>query len=296
MASFAQRARRGDTVFQGLTGAFALAAVAAFAFVVGLLAHSALPSMRAFGPAFLWSQAWDPAGQQFGALAYLYGTVASSLIALAFAVPVAVGAALALATLLPRPLAAGVGLLVELLAAVPSIVFGVWGLAVVVPLVKAIGGDATFGPSLLAAGLVLAVMVLPIITAVTRDLLKAVPAHQAEAALALGATPWEVAWRVVLPHARSGILAAVLLGLGRAVGETMAVVMVIGNQPVLRGSLFAPAATIASVIANQFGDPSGPLHAASLVELGLILLVLSLGLNLLAKRIVKRLGRRLEGT
>lgn len=283
---------RGDRVFNALTGTFALAVVAAFAFVLLLLGERSWPTWHAFGPSFVWSQAWNPDQQHFGALPYLYGTVASSLIALAVAVPVSIGAALALVDLLPRRLSDGLGLLVELLAAVPSIVFGVWGVVTIVPLVQRLGGPTVFGYSLLAAGLVLAVMVLPIITAVSRDLLQAVPRHQVEASLALGATPWETTWRVVLPHARSGILAAVVLGLGRAVGETMAVIMVIGNQPLLKLSPLAPAATMASVIANEFGDPSGPLHTSSLVALGMVLLVLSLGLNLLAKRIVRQLARR----
>ncbi|MEA3203146.1 MAG: phosphate transport system permease protein [Thermoplasmata archaeon] len=296
MATRAERARRGDAVFSALTGTFALAVVASFAFVLLLLGQRALPAVRAFGPGFLWSQEWVPDQQRFGALAYVYGTVASSLIALAVAVPVSVGTALALVTLLPRRLADSLGIVIELLAAVPSIVFGVWGLAVVAPFVAGLSGGQSFGPSLLAAGLVLAVMVLPIITAVTRDLLRAVPAAQTEAALALGATRWEVGWRIVLPHARTGILAAVILGLGRATGETMAVIMVIGNQPLLHFSPFKPAATMASLIANEFGDPSGPLHTAALVEIGLLMLGISLGLNLLARLIVRRLGRRMGGT
>ena len=292
----AARARRGDAIFAGLTGTFALVVMASFAFVLVLLGERAWPAVHAFGPGFLTSQEWSPDGQRFGALAYIYGTVASSLLALAIAVPVSVGTALALVTLLPRRLSDGLGIVIELLAAVPSIVFGVWGAALVSPFVKDLSGGQSFGPSLLAAGLVLAVMVLPIITAVTRDLLRAVPHSQTEAALALGATRWEVAWRVILPHARTGILAAVILGLGRATGETMAVIMVIGNQPVLHLDLFKPAATMASVIANEFGDPSGPLHTAALVELGLLMLVLSLCLNLIARLIVRRLGRRLGGT
>jgi phosphate transport system permease protein len=295
MGTRAQRARRGDAVFTALTGTFGLLVVASFALVLVLLGEKAWPAVRAFGPGFLWSQEWNAPADRLGGLVYIYGTVASSLLALAVAVPVSVGTALALVTLLPRRLSDGLGLVIELLAAVPSIVFGVWGLAVVAPFVRGISGGQSFGPSLLAAGLVLAVMVLPIITAVTRDLLRAVPSAQAEAALALGATRWEVAWRVILPHARTGILAAVILGLGRATGETMAVIMVIGNQPLLHLDLFKPAATMASVIANEFNEPSGPLHTAALVELGLLMLAISLVLNLLARLIVRRLGRRIGG-
>lgn len=304
MASIAGLRRRlgadsaGDVVFVLLTGACALGLVLLFADVVVVLGQRAWPAIQAFGVGFLTGRSWNPPGQAFGALPYILGTLMTSVLALAVAVPVAIGTAVALAILLPRTLAGPMGVLVELLAAVPSIIFGVWGFAVVVPFVRRLGGwlgQDTFGLSILAAGLVLAVMVLPIITAVSRDMVLAVPRQQRDAALALGATPWEVTWKVVLPHARPGIVAAVILGFGRAIGETMAVIMVIGNQPVLPDSVFAPGSTMASVIANEFGDPSGPLHGAALVELGLILLLSSLVLNLLARLIVKRLTRKLGG-
>ncbi|HLF16091.1 MAG TPA: phosphate ABC transporter permease subunit PstC [Candidatus Thermoplasmatota archaeon] len=282
-----------DALFKLVTGAFALGVVALFALIVVVLADKAWPAFRAFGPGFLVSDAWDPPGQRFGAAPYLVGTFSSSLLGLAFAVPVALGTAVALAILLPRWVAAPLGIVVELLAAVPSIVFGVWGAALVAPFVADLSGGSSFGPSLLAAGFVLAVMVLPIIAAVSRDMVLAVPQSQRDAALALGATPWEVTWKVVLPYARPGILAAVILGFGRAVGETMAVVMVIGNQAAFPHSVFDPAATMSSVIVNEFGDPSGPLHYSSLVSLGLILLVCSLAFNLGARGVVHRLGRRL---
>ena len=281
-------ARRGDTLFRAITAGAALLLLLGFGYLFWVLASRAWPALAAFGPGFLWSSAWDPPGQDFGALPYLFGTLASSLLALLVAVPVAVGTAVALTFLLPRWLASPLGILVELLAAVPSIVFGVWGFTTVVPWVQGLSGGRSFGHSLLAAGLVLAAMILPIITAVTRDMLLAVPRSQRDAALALGATPWEVTWKVVLPHARTGIVAAVILGLGRAIGETMAVIMVIGNQPKLDLDPFAPAATMASVIANEFGDPSGELHASSLVALGLLLLVMSLALSLAARWVVKR--------
>ena len=283
----------GDAVFKLVTGAFALGAVAIFAYIVVLLTDKAMPALRAFGIHFLVSQRWDPPGQVFGALPYLVGTLVSSLLGLLVAIPIAIGTAIALAILLPRALATPLGIVIELLAAVPSILFGVWGFAVVAPFVHSLAPTQTFGPSLLAAGLVLAAMVLPIITAVSRDMILAVPQAQRDAALALGATPWEVTWKVVLPYARPGILAAIILGFGRAIGETMAVIMVIGNQPRLPHSLFDPGATMSSVIAQEFGDPSGPLHAASLVELGLLLLVFSLVVNLVARFIVTRLGKRL---
>lgn len=297
----------GDLVFQGFTGFVATLILGLFLALLLILAYHAMPAWDAFGPGFIWSRAWDPPNQVFGALPYIVGTVASSVLALLFAVPVALGTAVALTELLDRRIAAPLGILVELLAAVPSIVYGIWGFAVIVPVVKGLandhpwlvktlgGGPTVFGPSLLAAGLILAIMMLPIITAVTRDMLRAVPREQREAALALGLTRWEVTWRVTLPHARGGTIAAIILGFGRAIGETMAVIFVIGNQPLLPEGLFAPGATIATVIANEFGDPSGDLHFPSLIELGLILLIMSVIINLLARFIVRRYRRRLGG-
>lgn len=288
----------GDVAFLALTATFALGLVAIFAYLLFVLGDRAWPAIREFGLGFLTSTAWDPPGQVFGALTYITGTLLSSLVALVVAVPIALGTAVALAILLPRSLAAPLGVLVELLAAVPSIVFGVWGLAVVAPFVRDLAdlfGQETFGPSVLAAGFVLAAMVLPIITAISRDMILAVPQHQRDAALALGSTPWEVTWRVVLPNARPGIVAAIILGFGRAIGETMAVIMVIGNQVQVPTDIFEPASSMASVIANEFGDPSGPLHGAALVELGLLLLLTSLLLNLAARGIVRRLTRRMRG-
>lgn len=297
-ATLLRRLARGspsDAVFRFVTGGFAAVLLFALVFVVLTLMQRAWPAIVEFGPSFLWSRSWDPPNQSFGAGPYLYGTLVSSLLALAIAIPIAVGTAVALTELLPRALATPLGFLVELLAAVPSIVYGIWGFVFIVPRIRDLAPDQTFGPSLLAAGIVLAIMMLPIVTAVTRDMLLAVPRHQRDAALALGATRWEVTSRVVVPHARAGILAAAILGLGRAVGETMAVIMVIGNQPIFPTSLYEPGSTMASVIANEFGDPSGPLHSAALVELGLVLLALSLILNLAARLVVRLVTRRMRG-
>lgn len=288
--ALATRLRPGDRIFSLLLGASALLGLALFAGIAWTLGQQAWPAMRAFGAGFLWSTSWNPGGQEFGALPYLFGTLATSLLGLAFALPVAVGTAVALVYLLPRWLSSPLGLVIELLAAVPSIVFGVWGRDVIVPVVAQMSGGASFGPSILAAGLVLAAMILPILTTVTREMLKTVPRDQADAALALGSTPWEVTWKVVLPYAKAGILAGAILGLGRAIGETMAVILVIGNSPILPQSPYDPGATIASLIAQEFGDPSGPLHTSTLVYLGLILLAASLLLNVLAKLVVRRLG------
>jgi phosphate transport system permease protein len=290
--SFLKAESPGDAVFKVIAGTFGIAILALFGAVLWVLVEGAWPAMRRFGFGFLASSSWDPDGQQFGALPYVVGTIGSSVIAIALAVPVALAAAVALTQILPARISQAIGTLIELLAAIPSIVFGIWGLAVVVPIVRTIGPEGTFGRSILSAGIVLAVMVLPIIAAISRDMLRAVPVPQREAALAVGATDWEVTWRVILPSARPGILAAILLGFGRAFGETMAVIFVIGNQPLLPRTVFDPAATIASVIANEFGDPSGPIHFASLVYLGLVLLLVSLVINLAARRVVRYLNRR----
>jgi phosphate transport system permease protein len=192
---------------------------------------------------------------------------------------------------MPRWLARPVGLFVELLAAVPSVIFGIWGVAVIVPFVHGLN-PAHAGYSLLSAALVLAIMVLPIITAVTRDMLRAVPRSQREAALALGATPWEVTWRIILPNARSGIMAGSILALGRAIGETMAVILVIGYTPQILFDIFGGGATLAGAIANEFGEAQG-IHRAALIELGLVMLVLSLALSIGARFIVRSFGRRM---
>lgn len=283
----------GDLVFRVLTGGVAGTVVAVFLYLVVLLTRDAWGSISAFGLGFLTSQAWDPPNQVFGGLAYIYGTVASSVLALVLAVPVAIGTGLALVDVLPRRVAGPLGMFIELLAAVPSIVFGIWGLTVIVPLVRRVGPDGASGRSLLAGSIVLAAMILPYIASISREMIRAVPRHQREAALALGATPWEVTWRVVLPSARAGIFAAVVIGLGRAIGETMAVVMVIGLQARIHLDPFQPAYTIASLIANEFGDPSGPLQHAALVELGLVLLAVSLALNLVARLVVRSFTRRM---
>lgn len=293
MTTVLRRLRRvGDPGFTTGTTLFAAAILILLAAILYLLARDAHQAWSALGIGFLWGRDWNPASGVFGALPYVFGTLASSLLALALAVPVAVGTAVALVELLPRWLSRIVGLFVELLAAVPSIIFGIWGLAVVVPFVRDLGGEGTFGFSLLSAGIVLAIMILPIITAVSRDMLRAVPPHQREAALALGCTDWEVTWKVILPNARSGIFAAAILGLGRAIGETMAVILVIGAQATISWNVFDPAYTISALIANTFGEVApGELARSALIELGLLLLLITLALNVVARIVVQRLSR-----
>ncbi len=264
------------------------------------------------GFSFVTSKTWNPTGSQFGALPFVVGTLITSILALIISVPLGVGIAIFLAELCPARLRAPLGVMVELLAAVPSVVFGLWGIFVFVPtVVKPLGnflknafgtsGDVIdlplfhgpfYGFSYLAAGAILAVMVLPTIAAISRDVLLAVPGSQREGAFGIGCTRWEAIWQVVLPYGLSGILGAVILGLGRALGETMAVTMVIGNVAQLSGSLLSPGYTMASVIANEWGESSTPAYASALLEIGLLLFIMSVLLNLLARLLVWSVQRR----
>lgn len=261
--------------------------------VLGLAAEliwGARLSLRKFGIGFLWSTQWNPVTEQFGAAPFIYGTVVTSVIALALAAIVGVMAAIYLAEFAPRRVGAYLGLLIELLAAVPSIVYGLWGLFVLAPIVANWIGPALqsvlgflpffqgtiYGVNVLTAAFILTLMIIPTITAITRDLIVAIPMRFREAALALGATPWEMAVKVVLPSVRRGIIGASMLAFGRALGETIAATMVIGNRPVISASLFAPGYTIASVIANEFTEATSDLYLSALIELGLILLVVSI--------------------
>jgi len=292
----------GDAAFKSLAGLFGYGTAGLFLVVVLVVGAQAWPSLSHFGARYLWSPAAGLGPN--GAATYLFGTLATSLLALAIAVPVALGSAVALADILPRWLAGPLGILVELLAAVPSIVFGVWGYATLAPLVHALAPAQTpTGESVLTAGLVLAIMILPIITALARDMVQAVPRSQRDAALALGATQWETSWKVVLPYARPGIVAAAILGFGRAVGETMAVIYVSGNTVTFPRSLFDPTYTMSAFVANKFGEAdsgigdaaTNTIGRAQIMEMGLLLLAASLVVNLVAKAVVRRLGRRMGG-
>lgn len=261
-------------------------------------------SRAEFGFTFLWDTTWDPVKEIFAAFPFLYGTLVTSFLALLIAVPLALGTAMFLAELAPAWIRVPVGTLVELLAAVPSVVFGLWGLFVFIPIVvKPLGialnaslgflplfAGPVFGPSRLAAGLLLAIMVLPTITAISRDVFLAIPGSQREASLALGATRWETLRRVLLPYGRSGIFGAIVLGLSRALGETIAVTMVIGNNLDLTASLLHPGYTMASVIANEFTEATSPLYVSALIEIGLVLFVLTLLINALAQLLINRTG------
>ena len=272
------------------------------------IGSSARLSLGRFGFSFLSGRAWDPIQGEFGALPFIYGTVVSSLSALGIAVPVSLGIAVFLVEQAPRSLARPMAFLVELLAAIPSVVYGLWGIFVLAPflrehveppLQRLLGWLPLFkgtvtGIGLFTGGLLLAIMVTPIITAVVRDVLAAVPVSQREAALALGATKWETT-RIVLANGAPGIAGAIILGLGRALGETMAVTMVIGNRPVISASLFEPSYTIASVIANEFTEATGDLYLSALVELGLVLFLVTFLVNGAARLLVWSVTRGTSG-
>jgi phosphate transport system permease protein len=294
----------GDRVFVGLMRGIAIAFVLLMAAIIIALAVESLPAMRSFGWSFVVGTNWDPVAESFGALPFIYGTLVSSLLALLIAIPLGLGSAIFLAELAPFWLRTPVGFLIELLAAIPSVVYGLWGIFVLAPILRewvqpALGATLGFlplfqgppyGVGMLAAGIILAIMVVPFIATIGREVLLAVPAAQREAALAVGATRWETTRLAVLRYGRSGLIGAVLLGLGRALGETMAVTMVIGNRPEIAASLFAPGYTMASVLANEFTEATSDLYLSALVEIGLILLVLTVVVNALARLLVWSVG------
>ena len=292
--------RRGDGFLYFSLGVGLAVPLILVLVTLGLI-QAALPSIRYFGLHFLVSQVWNPVTSQFGALPFLYGTLATSAIALLLALPVGVGTAVFLAEPNAGRVRGAIGIGVELLAAIPSVVYGLWALYVMGPwvllhlsgpLAAALGRIPAFaGParqtSLLTASLILSVMILPTLAAISRDVIRAVPRGLRESSVALGATWWETTWRVILPAARAGVFGATVLALGRALGETIAVTMVIGNRPAFGGSVLAPAYTLASVIANEFNEATGR-HYAALLELGLVLVLITLAVNLGALLLVQR--------
>lgn len=303
------RGSMGDGIFRTVT---MLAALLILAIVVGLavdLTWESRYSIARFGLSFLVTQRWDPVHQQFGALPYIFGTVVTSLIAIVIALFVGVGAALFLADMAPPRLYMPLSALVELLAAIPSVVYGLWGIFVLVPILRTIVepflqsafgfiplfSGPKIGIGLFAGGVILAIMILPTVTAISRDVIRTVPAAQREAALALGLTKWEVMSTVILPYARSGIMGAIILGLGRALGETIAVTMVIGAHAQITHSLFSLGYTIAAIIANEFTEATYPLYLSALFELGLILLAITMVLNIFARLLVWRITHGASG-
>ncbi len=297
------RRRLADWFFPKLTALGAIAIILLLVNILVILFIDAWPAITAFGASFLGGTVWNPVKDVYGALPPIFGTLLSSLLALIIAIPVSIGAAIFLSELAPRCLAEPASFVIEILAAIPSVIIGLWGIFVLVPFVrspvetwlgKVLGflpffKGAEIGFGFLAAGFILAIMIIPIITAISRDVIRTVPAQQREALLALGATRWEVVSRVVLPYGRSGLVGGIILGLGRALGETMAVTMVIGNAYKISTSLFGPGSTIASWIAGQFGESSG-LALSSLIEMGLILFLITLIVNIAARLLVWKLG------
>ncbi|RKY19821.1 MAG: phosphate ABC transporter permease subunit PstC [Planctomycetota bacterium] len=300
--------RRTGTAGDKLLRAAAAAAAALVLFLmaalfVGLGWHSAL-SLSKFGVGFLWSSEWNPVAGRYGALSSIYGTLVTTAVAMLVAIPASVLLAFFLAEIAPPAIAKPVGYAVELFAAVPSIIFGMWGLFVLAPIMSEhvqpfLGEAASFLPffsgppmgiGMLTAGLILSLMILPYMTSVIRDMFEMTPRSLKEAAYGMGATRWEVTRKVVLRHGAKAVAGAFFLGLGRAMGETMAVTFVVGNSHRISASLFEPANTIASTLANEFAEASDPLYLSALAELGLVLLVMTFGINLLARRMLDRFG------
>jgi phosphate transport system permease protein len=298
--SFLARLRDGDEIARLITFVFAASVVLVTALVIFELWHqSALPRHK-FGFQFFRTSVWDPIADQFGALPFVYGTLITSVLALLISVPLGLGAAIFLAELAPARVSDTLEFFIDLLAAVPSVIYGVLGIFIVVPIMrqyiepslKASLGflplfqGPSYGVGFLTAGVVLAIMVIPYIISVSREVLLSVPRDQREASLALGSTRWESTWKVVVPFARTGIMGSIFLALARALGETMAVTMVIGNTPTISASLFSPGYSIAAVIANEFTEATGDLYLQSLIELGLVLFLLTFILNGLARLLI----------
>src|ERR1700722_15222090 len=290
----------GDQVFKGAMTACGVAVLGVLVLIVYELMSGSSLSWHAFGFKFFAGRDWDPVNEKFGALPFIYGTLVSSLLALLIAVPLSIGVAVFTTEMCPAALRGPLSFFVELLAAIPSVVYGLWAIFVLVPLLsnyvqpflsKTLGWTGLFtgppyGISMLAAGIILAIMIIPIISSIAREVLMVVPQHQREAVLALGATRWEMIRVGVLRNARAGIMGGIILGLGRALGETMAVTMVIGNRPEIAKSLFAPGYTMASVLANEFSEATGDTYLSALVEIGLALFVVTIIVNALAQLLV----------
>ncbi|MET0440655.1 MAG: phosphate ABC transporter permease subunit PstC [Casimicrobiaceae bacterium] len=305
----AAAARWQDALFEQTTRLFAVLVLAMLLGILLALAYSAVPAMQKFGLAFFVTDVWNPVTSQFGALAPIYGTLVTSAIALLIGVPVSFGIALFLTEMCPPLLKRPLGTAVELLAAIPSIIYGMWGLFVFAPffgdyiqpaLTRTFGDVWLLGPlfqgapngiGILSAGIILSVMVIPFISSVMRDVFEIVPPVLKESAYGIGCTTWEVVWNVVLPYTKVGVIGGIMLGLGRALGETMAVTFVIGNAYKISASLFAPGNSIASALANEFNEAADPVHRASLIALGLVLFVLTLIVLALSRWLIARLAR-----
>jgi phosphate transport system permease protein len=305
----ARKAGAGDFRFRMMALAAALAVLAIFAGVITSLIIGSMPAFKEFGFSFITTEVWSPTRERFGALAPIYGTLVTSLIAMVIAVPVGIGIAIFLTDLCPRMLRRPIGIAVELLAGIPSIIYGIWGffvfapwfqLHVQEPVANAVGdipvlgtlfGGVTFGIGTFTAGLILSIMILPFISAVTRDVLETVPSVLKEASYGLGSTSWEVMWKVCLPFCQTGVVGGAMLALGRALGETMAVTFVIGNAHKIAPSLFAPGTSISASIANEFTEATGDLYRSALIELGLLLFVITFIVLACAQLMLRRMEK-----
>ncbi|CRL61224.1 phosphate ABC transporter permease PstC [Proteus mirabilis] len=302
--------KRGDVIFSALVRLAALITLLLLTGIIVSLIFASWPSIQQFGLSFLWTKEWDPPAQEFGALVPIYGTIVTSIIALIIAVPVSFGIALFLTELAPNWLKRPLGIAIELLAAIPSIVYGMWGLFVFaplfatyfqepvgnvlssIPIVGELFSGPAFGIGILAAGVILAIMIIPYIASVMRDVFEQTPVMMKESAYGIGCTTWEVIWNIVLPYTRNGVIGGVMLGLGRALGETMAVTFIIGNTYQLdSASLFMPGNSITSALANEFAEAETGLHTAALMELGLILFVITFIVLAISKFMTLRLSK-----
>jgi len=309
-AATLRRFRRGDIAFKSLTLISAITVLVLLAGVMLALLHGSLPAWRAFGLGFLTSESWNPVTEKFGALPAIYGTLVTSIIAMLIGVPVSLGIAFFLTEICPERLRRTVSIAIELLAGIPSIIYGIWGLFVFapwfqatvqpflidtfanIPVLNQLFAGPPYGIGMLTAGLILAIMVLPFITSITREVFETVPPVLKEAAYGMGCTRWEVIRRVVIPYTRVGIIGGVMLGLGRALGETMAVTFVIGNAHRIVTSLLAPGTTISASIANEFTEATGELYTSSLIALGLILFFITFVVLAAARFMLMRIERK----
>jgi phosphate transport system permease protein len=301
----AQTGAIGDRIFRSLLLIAATSILLIVAGIFVMMVQNSMPTIERFGIGFLFGGEWKPAQEEFGALPFIYGTIVSSILALILAVPVSLGVAIFLVEQAPKGIAKPIAFMVELLAAIPSVVYGLWGIFVLAPFIREYLGPVlqeslgfiplfqgrVTGIGMLTGGIILALMITPIITSVVRDVLEAVPTTQREAALALGATKWETTM-IVLGNAASGIAGAVVLGLGRAIGETMAVTMVIGNSPQISASLFEPANTIASLLAANFAEATDKTYLSALIEIGLVLFLVTFVVNAFAKLLIMGVANR----
>ena len=306
VAARASRAQTEDRVFLGLTWASAVIVVALLLGVLVALVYGAWPALQTFGLEFLSTERWNPAKEIYGAAAPIYGTLMTSVIAMLIGIPISFGIAIFLTELCPAPLRRPIGVAIELLAGIPSIIYGLWGFFVLapflqatvqpflistvgnVPLIGALFQGPPYGVGLFTAGIILAIMVLPFITAITRDVFLTVPTLLRESAYGMGMTTWEVVWKIVVPYTRVGLVGGIMLGLGRALGETMAVTFVIGNAHKVHASILQPATTISAAIANEFNEATSDLYTSSLIALGLILFLITFAVLGIAKWLLGR--------